>query len=196
MTKDPTLAAFQERLQALLQGESDERLLCQAIGHPSRPTGLCHCDQSLLATLRITLRAVIMQSLLAGPFNRPKLVLLRWLGARIGDPVYLSPGVWIDPTYPQLLTIEDEVFLGMGVRITTHEFRRHELRVGRVILRRGSFIGAHAMIGCGIEVGEGATVAAGAALARDVPAGCTAIGNPARIIRRSAADGPSRTSLR
>jgi acetyltransferase-like isoleucine patch superfamily enzyme len=41
---------------------------------------------------------------------------------------------------------------------------------------------AYAIIACGTEVGENASVAAATALARDVPPGATAIGNPARIV--------------
>ena len=40
----------------------------------------------------------------------------------------------------------------------------------------------HPMIGPGVEIGEGATVALGAVIRRDVPAEMAAIGNPARMV--------------
>jgi acetyltransferase-like isoleucine patch superfamily enzyme len=180
---EPFSDEARNELEAMLQGNSGQRLFTHVTGHPARPTGFCFCDHSVLAIMRMSARSILLQSVLAGPFNRPKLSLLRYLGAKVGKNVYISPGMWVDPFYPQLVEIEEEVFFGMGVRLTTHEFRRDEFRAGRVILRRGAFIGAHAMIGCGVEIGENASVAAGAVVGGDVPAGCTAIGNPARIVR-------------
>ncbi len=113
---------------------------------------------------------------------RPKLALLRWCGAKVGRNVFISTDVWIDPAFPQLLTIEDEVMVGVGVKIALHEFRPNEFRAGRVVIRKGAVIGGFALIGHGVEIGEGAVVAGGAAVGRDVPPGKLAIGNPARIM--------------
>ena len=46
-----------------------------------------------------------------------------------------------------------------------------------------AFIGARAIILKGVTVGDGAVVAAGAVVTSDVPAGATAAGNPAKIVR-------------
>jgi acetyltransferase-like isoleucine patch superfamily enzyme len=116
------------------------------------------------------------------PFNRPKAALLRRLGARIGRDVYFSVDAWIDPTFPQLLTIEPEVMVGVGARIFLHEFRRDQFVAGRVTIRTGALIGAFCLIGPGVEIGPGAVVAGGAVVGRDVPAGMMAVGNPARIL--------------
>jgi serine O-acetyltransferase len=45
------------------------------------------------------------------------------------------------------------------------------------------WIGAHAQLVGAITVGDGATVAAGAHLSRDVPAGSLVAGNPARVVK-------------
>ncbi len=181
-------------LQRFLRGETAARLFRYPTCHPGRPTGFCFYEHSLLKTLRLCLRGALLQSVLRLPFSGPKRRLLRRLGAKIGQHVVISAEAWIDPVFPELLTVEDEVFIGMGVRILTHEFRRDEFRAGRVTIRRGAFIGGYAIIGCGVEIGEDATVAAGALVGDDVPAGCTVIGNPPRIVpRRSAAEngGPA-----
>ena len=115
-------------------------------------------------------------------WNAPKLKLLRWCGAQVGRNVFISTDVWIDPTFPQLLTIEDDVMIGVGVKIALHEFRPNEFRAGRVIIQKGAVIGGFSLIGHGVEIGEGAVVAGGAAVGRDVPPGKLAIGNPARIM--------------
>jgi maltose O-acetyltransferase len=44
-------------------------------------------------------------------------------------------------------------------------------------------IGAGAVVAPNVKIGEGATVAAGAVVFRDVGAGVTVIGNPARAAR-------------
>ncbi len=182
--EDDELRQARERLRRFLAGETPDRVFRHPTGHPTRGTGLCYCDRSIFAAVAICLRGGLLELVLRLPFNRPKLWLLRRFGTQIGEHVYISAGAWIDPVYPQLLTIEDEVLIGVGARIFTHEFRRDEFVAGRVIIRRGAIVGAHSLIGCGIEIGEDATVAPGAALARDVPAGRTALGNPARIVRR------------
>ncbi|MFB3882796.1 MAG: DapH/DapD/GlmU-related protein [Armatimonadota bacterium] len=141
--------------------------------------------------LKLWLRGALLEIVLRLPSNRLRLGVLRRVGVTVGRGVYISMGAWIDPVYPQLIHIEDGVFIGVGARIFTHEFRRDEFRAGRVIIRRGAMVGAHSLIGCGVEIGEDATVAAGTALARDVPSGHTALGNPARIVRQGSESGRS-----
>lgn len=51
-----------------------------------------------------------------------------------------------------------------------------------VIIGRGCFIGARAWILKGVTLGDRSMVGAGAVVTRDVPAGCVAVGNPARIL--------------
>lgn len=49
-------------------------------------------------------------------------------------------------------------------------------------LGRGVFVGANAVLLGPIVVGDNAKIGAGAVVLHDVPAGCTAVGNPARIL--------------
>lgn len=180
----PTTGTARQQLVEFLRGRSNARIFRHPTSHPARPTGFCACDHPGLGMLRVWLRGVLLETVLKLPSNRLRLGVLRCVGVTIGRDVYISPGAWVDPVYPQLVSIEDRVFIGVGARIFTHEFRRDEFRAGRVIIRRGAFVGAHSLIACGVEIGENATVAAATALARDVPPGCTAVGNPARIVRR------------
>jgi acetyltransferase-like isoleucine patch superfamily enzyme len=91
--------------------------------------------------------------------------------------------VWIDPLFPELLTVEDNVFIGREARIGMHTFSANEFRAGKVLIRSGAVIGAFSIVGPGVEVGSGATVAVAAVVGRDLPAGSTALGNPARIVK-------------
>lgn len=65
--------------------------------------------------------------------------------------------------------IGDYVTFGPGVRCN-----------GAVTVGAGAYIGSGAMIKQGIVIGEGATVGMGAVVVKDVPAGATVAGNPAR----------------
>jgi acetyltransferase-like isoleucine patch superfamily enzyme len=51
-----------------------------------------------------------------------------------------------------------------------------------VLIGRGVFIGTRAIILKGVTIGDRARVGAGAVVTKDVPAGRTAGGNPARIL--------------
>ncbi len=180
-----SLHSYEQRREAFrhfLTGNTAERTFSTPTSHPSQPTGFCPCDGSFVQTLRFYAKAWLLLTFLKLAWNGPKLKLLRWCGARVGRNIFISTDVWIDPTFPQLLTIEDDVMIGVGVKIALHEFRPREFRAGRVVIRKGAVIGGFALIGHGVEIGEGAVVAGGAAVGRDVPPGKLAIGNPARIM--------------
>jgi maltose O-acetyltransferase len=179
-------ADVRRRLAEFLAGRTDERLFRHPIGHPSQPSEFCECDGCALAVLRLYLRGVLMKIALNLPFNGLKVWLLRRVGVKIGHNVYISIGAWIDAVYPQLVTIEDDVLIGMDARIMTHEFRFDEFRAGKVVIRRRAVVGGFSLIACGVEIGEGAEVAGGAVVALDVPPGTIATGNPAFIWKRSA----------
>jgi len=188
----PDLADAQRRLAAFRRRETAERIFAVTTGHPSEPTGFCWCEGSSWRIAAVYLRGATMRTAFALPWSRPKAWLLRRLGARVGRNVYFSHGVWIDPAFPELVTIEDNVFFGMGAKVFAHEFRIDEFRAGKVTIRRGAFIGGLAVIGCGVEIGEGAVVAACSVADRDVPAGATLISAPSRILRRPEARGEDR----
>jgi UDP-2-acetamido-3-amino-2,3-dideoxy-glucuronate N-acetyltransferase len=95
--------------------------------------------------------------------------------------------------------IEDEVFVGHGVMFINDRRPRatrpdgspqaeDDWTLERTVVRRGASIGSNATILGGVEIGERALVGAGAVVTRDVPAGATVAGNPARIIRTVMSD--------
>ena len=172
------------RLREFRRGSTAERLFVHPTCHPAQPTGFCYCEGSPWRAMAFYTKALLLRLAFLLPYNGPKAWMLRRLGAHVGRGVFFSAGVWIDPFFPELITIEDGVFFGMGVKIFTHEFRIDQFRAGKVVIRRGAFIGGFSTIGCGVEIGERAVVAATAAADRDVPPGATLIPSPARIIRR------------
>ena len=93
------------------------------------------------------------------------------------------------------VTLEDEVFVGHGVMFTNDRHPRatnddgspkgkEDWQCEPVHVGRRASIGSGAVILCGVTIGEGASVGAGSVVTRDVPAGVTVAGNPARPLGR------------
>lgn len=88
------------------------------------------------------------------------------------------------------MRIEEHVFIGMEV-VTTNDndvyLRRFGLEtptgIGGPAIRRYAAVGAGATLLPGIEIGEGALVAAGAVVTRDVAPWTIVAGVPARVVR-------------
>jgi len=96
----------------------------------------------------------------------------------IGNNVSIQSNVYI----PRNVVIEDNVFIGPCAVLTNDKYPiRKEYDLKGPALRKGSSIGANATILPGIEVGEGAMVAGGALVTKDVPPWKLAIGVPATI---------------
>ncbi|MFP4145901.1 MAG: acyltransferase [Phycisphaeraceae bacterium] len=60
---------------------------------------------------------------------------------------------------------------------------------GGITIGAGAWLGARATVLDGIRIGEGAIVAAGAVVTRDVPAGAVVAGVPARVVRDRSGGG-------
>lgn len=178
----PDLKQGLEQFKQFRSRQTRDRFFSWPTCHPSQPTGFCPCDWSLSARCWFYFKATLLLVVLKLPFNSLKVVFLRRLGAHVGKHVEIAADVWIDPTFPELLTIEDGVMLGVGVKIFLHAFDRDHFEAARVTLRKRVIVGGFALIGHGVEIGEGSVVAGGAVVGREVPAGKVAIGNPARIV--------------
>ena len=97
----------------------------------------------------------------------------------IGNNVSIQSNVYI----PTNTVIEDNVFLGPCSVLTNDKYPiRLKFGLKGPILRKGASIGANSTILPGVEIGEGAMVAAGAVVTKDVPPWKLAIGCPAKIV--------------
>jgi len=110
-------------------------------------------------------------------------------GAAIGARCKISSHTFIC----EGVTIEDGVFIGHGVMFTNDLYPRAanpdgslqteaDWKVETTRVRRGASIGSNATVLCGVTIGEGAIVGAGAVVTKDVPDHAIVAGVPARII--------------
>jgi len=91
------------------------------------------------------------------------------------------------------VTIEDEVFVGHGVMFTNDPYPRAANADGSpqteadwvvvpTLVKSRASVGSNATLLCGITVGEGALIAAGAVVTKDVPDFAIVAGVPARVV--------------
>lgn len=139
-----------------------------------------------------------------------KISILRLMGAKFGKDVVIYPGVWISPG--RNLTVGDNVDLAKDVLLTTSGgitigdrvligYRTQILSANHTIPKRGlpfpvsgddyrpvvigpdAWLGANCIITPGVEIGEGAVVAAGSVVTKDVPSFAIVGGVPAKLIK-------------
>lgn len=107
----------------------------------------------------------------------------RSLGARIGKDVSIGLSVMFDIFFPEKISIGDNSILGYNTTVLCHEFLIHEWRTGEVSIGKDVMVGAQSLILPGVTIGDGATIAAYSLVNKDVPAGQTWGGVPAKRIR-------------
>jgi putative colanic acid biosynthesis acetyltransferase WcaF len=132
--------------------------------------------------------------------------LLKLFGAKIGPHSGMRPNARI--FHPWLFEMGDYSMLGQNVIIYnlgpvrighhsvlsqdcyvcagTHDYTRATLPLQRppITIGDGVWVAAGAFIGPGVTVGDNCVIAARAVVAKDVPAGVVAGGNPCRVIKQ------------
>ncbi len=115
----------------------------------------------------------------------------------LGDRVIIRPGsmLFADPRNEGAgITIEDDVMLGSSVHIYVHNHKfdnpsipiidQGHYQSEPVVIERGSWIGAGAIILPGVLIGRNAVIGAGSVVTKNVLAFTIVAGNPARLLRR------------
>lgn len=108
------------------------------------------------------------------------------LNIKLGKRVFINEGCCFQDQGG--IEIGDDVLIGQQVVIATlnHDVdppKRGNMRPAPVKIGDKVWIGAHATILPGVSVGDGAVVAAGAVVTKDVPANCVVAGVPAKVIK-------------
>jgi len=110
-------------------------------------------------------------------------------GAAVGERCKISSHSFIC----EGVTIDDEVFIGHGVMFTNDRRPRATTAAGApqteedwsletTRVHKRASIGSNATILCGVTIGEGALVGAGAVVTHDVPPFAMVAGVPARVL--------------
>ncbi len=112
-------------------------------------------------------------------------------GITVGNDVRINDYVFLQCGGESELVIKDEVTISIGAQIMTGQYplgpEGHDRSVHvyeTVVLEKGVWIGANAVVLPGVRVGAGSIVAAGSVVNNDVPPGVIVAGSPAKLIRR------------
>ncbi|MFX1296031.1 MAG: acyltransferase [Promethearchaeota archaeon] len=139
------------------------------------------------------IRSIITNILyeIATHFNfwpRFKNKIFRFVGMKIGRDCVISQFTRVDGLLPNLITIEDHTIIGVSSNLITHTFLdRGNLRAflyGPIKICKFARIAANVTITPGVTIGEGAVVAAGSLVNKDIPPYTLVGGVPAEIIKK------------
>ena len=115
--------------------------------------------------------------------------LLRLTGAKVGVGSRIGECCIIDSMYPELVVIGDGTTIAMRCTILTHFMhpegvfdRRFEK--GKIVIGKKVFIGAHTIICNSVNIGDGAVIAAGSVVTKNIPPGEIWGGVPARFLKK------------
>jgi serine O-acetyltransferase len=103
-------------------------------------------------------------------------------GATIGRRVFIDHGMGV--VIGQTAEIGDDCTIYQGVTLGGTSLTRGAKR--HPTLGKGVIVGANSQVLGGFTVGDGARIGSGAVVMKPVPAGATAVGNPARVIEAKA----------
>ena len=119
--------------------------------------------------------------------------------AVVMDDVAIGEGAALSPFF----TVTSNIRIGRHFHGNLYSYVEHDCVVGdfvtfapgakcngNVVIEDFAYIGSNAVLrqgkpGTPLVIGRGATVGMGAVVTRDVPAGATVVGNPARVMNRS-----------
>lgn len=167
-------------------GDMDARYLVGRVlvaGFPAGTAPRVRTELLRLVGLQIGRRTLLMSTfrLLGGRHASGNLM--------IGSDCFINAECLFDATAP--ISLGDHVAFGHGVLVTTshHEFghprrRSGELHPRPVRIGHGAWLGSRVTVLPGVEIGEGAVVAAGAVVAGNVEPHTLVAGVPAREVRR------------
>ncbi len=121
------------------------------------------------------------------PTSSLRVAFHRMRGVRIGRDVEIGYFVILDNLYPEKIVIDDGATVAARATVLAHDEALAYARNGaeevlQTHIGSRAFVGVHSVIMPGVTVGAGAIVGAGSVVTKDVPAGATVAGVPAKGI--------------
>jgi len=108
--------------------------------------------------------------------------LYRLIGVKIGKNVSIANDCILDTIYPELIMIEDNVIIGWGSKLYTHEFTIKTARIGTIHFKKNSMLGEWSVVRPGVMIGNDSLVAAMSFVNKDVPDSFIEGGVPIHLI--------------
>jgi serine acetyltransferase len=108
----------------------------------------------------------------------------------IGPRTYINRHSFFDAS--ELIEIGADCMIGPFCYLTDHDHSPDAsgrpgggaLRSTPTCIEQNCWLGAHVTVLKGVRIGEGSIVGAGSVVTKSIPAGSTAVGNPARVIKQ------------
>ena len=128
----------------------------------------------------------LLMRLLAKCQRRDQVSWLVKQGLVVGRNFAVLEDVVIDPSHMWHIVIGNDVTLAPRVQIFAHDAstKQHlgRTRLGKVAIGDRVFVGALTIILPGVTIGSDVIIGAGSIVAKDIPSGVVAAGNPAKIL--------------
>lgn len=118
--------------------------------------------------------------------NKLRIKLLKLGGVKVGQRCFIGSEISFDGIHPELVEIGSHTKITSGTKILTHFFNPSDCRMymGRVKIGSEVFIGVNTLIVSPVNIGDGAVLAAGSVVNKDIPAWEIWGGIPAKFIKK------------
>jgi acetyltransferase-like isoleucine patch superfamily enzyme len=161
--------------------EKDKKRMTQAFGYSSDDKSMRRWKE-VRSRKKVLKNFLIIKACKLLPDSEWKNRIYRKTGMKIGKSVSLF-GSNFDIFFPELIEIGDRSVIGNKTAILTHEFSPRGWRKGPVKIGRRVTIGTMSVVLPGVEIGDGATVAAYSLVNKNVEPGTLVGGVPIKRIR-------------
>jgi maltose O-acetyltransferase len=188
---DPTLGTMRERMLASRMYLANDPELVAMRLRARQLTGAYNATSAHEAARRHEILNDLMGEVGEGVFIEPMFQCDYGKFIRLGRGVFMNFGCIILDC--ALVTIGDRTMFGPGVHLytATHPLDRQQRSAGLeyalpITIGCDVWLGGRVTVCPGVHIGDGAVIAAGSVVTRDVPSGAVVGGNPARPLRRGA----------
>lgn len=117
-------------------------------------------------------------------YYRP--LFAKWGGVKVINPAktFIGDSVIFDTNYPDMITIEEGVYITARCIILAHTMHERKCKCGPVHIKKNAFVGCNTVILHGVTIGENAVIGASSVVTKNIPDNEIWAGNPAHFIRK------------